>query len=55
MSEEIIPDALVPEAEGENAAAGNQEKVNYAEKTLAELVSVFEEFAKSAERLKLSK
>ena len=55
MSEEIIPDVRVSDAESETAGAEKQEKVNYAEKTLAELVSVFEEFAKNAERLKLAK
>ncbi|MCM1178554.1 MAG: DUF349 domain-containing protein [Clostridium sp.] len=64
MSEEIIPDAPVVsdvEEKAENPVVISDEenveepKVNYAEKTLAELVSIFEDFAKNADRLKFPK
>ncbi|MDE6871406.1 MAG: DUF349 domain-containing protein [Bacteroidales bacterium] len=64
MSEEIIPDAPVVSDVEENAENqvvisdvenAEEPKVNYAEKTLAELVSIFEDFARNVDRLKFPK
>ncbi len=62
MSEEIIPDAVVasdvPETLENNEAATSEnaaQTVNLAEKTLAELVRIFEELVQNADRMKMSK
>lgn len=62
MSEEIIPDAVVasdvPETLENNEAAASEnaaQTVNLAEKTLAELVHMFEELVQNVDRMKLSK
>lgn len=62
MSEEIIPDAVVasdvPETLENNEAAASEnaaQTVNLAEKTLAELVRIFEDLVQNADRMKMSK
>ena len=57
MSEVIIPDAAEVSDVAENVDAVEIEEttVNYSEKTLAELVSLFEKIAMSEERMKMYK
>ena len=57
MSEVIIPDAAEVSDVAENVDAVEIEEttVNYSEKTLAELVSLFEKIALSEERMKMYK
>ena len=61
MSDEIIRDvADVPEVTEETALMENAPEesaaaVNYSEKTLAELVALFEELGKNEDRMKLNK
>ena len=61
MSDEIIRDvADVPEVTEETALMENAPEesaaaVNYSEKTLSELVALFEELGKNEDRMKLNK
>ena len=56
MSEEMIPDVEITSDVLVAEAAENAETaVNYSEKTLAELIALFEELAGNEERLKMSK
>lgn len=57
MSEEMIPETLEVSdvVESIEAMAQEEQVVNYSEKSLAELVAMFEELAKSEERMKMSK
>ena len=53
MSEEMIPDVELTSDVAE--AVEKVPAVNYSEKTLAELVKLFEELAQNEERMKMSK
>ena len=56
MSEQIIPDVeLASDVVVAEAAEMAEPAVNYSEKTLAELIKLFEELVKNEDRLKLSK
>ena len=56
MSEQIIPDVeLASDVVVAEAAEIAEPAVNYSEKTLAELVKLFEELAQSEDRMKLAK
>ena len=56
MSEEMIPDVELTSDVAEAEIAETAEPaVNYSEKTLAELVSLFEELMQNEERMKMSK
>ena len=56
MSEQIIPDVeLASDVVVAEAAEMTEPAVNYSEKTLAELVKLFEELAQSEDRMKLAK
>ena len=56
MSEQIIPDVeLTSDVVVAEAAEMAEPAVNYSEKTLAELIKLFEELVKNEDRLKLSK
>ncbi len=56
MSEEIIPDVeLTSDVVVAEAAEIAEPAVNYSEKTLAELIKLFEELVQNEERMKLSK
>ena len=56
MSEQIIPDVeLASDVVLAEAAEGAEPAVNYSEKTLAELIKLFEELVKNEDRMKLSK
>ena len=56
MSEQIIPDVeLASDVVEAEAVEQAESVVNYSEKTLAELVSLFEELVRNEERMKLSK
>ena len=56
MSEQIIPDVeLTSDVVVAEAAEIAEPAVNYSEKTLAELVKLFEELAQSEDRMKLAK
>ena len=56
MREEIIPDVeITSDVAVAEAAEMAESAVNYSEKTLAELVSLFEELVQNEERMKMSK
>ena len=56
MSEEIIPGVeLTPDVVLAETVENAESAVNYSEKTLAELIQLFEELAQSEERMKMSK
>ena len=56
MSEQIVPDVeLTSDVVVAEAAEAAETAVNYSEKTLAELVALFEELVRSEERMTLSK
>ena len=56
MSEQIIPDVeLASDVVVAEAVEIAEPAVNYSEKTLAELVKLFEELAQSEDRMKLAK
>ena len=56
MSEQIIPDVdLTSDVAVAEAAETTEPAVNYSEKTLAELIRLFEELASNEERMKMSK
>ena len=56
MSEQIIPDVeLASDVVFAEAAEMAEPAVNYSEKTLAELIKLFEELVKNEDRMKLSK
>jgi len=55
LSEVETAEVKVSETESLESETVEESKVNYAEKTLAELVSIFEDFAKSVDRLKQPK
>ena len=56
MSEEIIPDvALASDVVVAEPVETAEPAVNYSEKTLAELVKLFEELVQNEERMKMSK
>ena len=56
MSEEIIPGVeIAPDVVVAESVETAEPAVNYSEKTLAELVSLFEELVRNEERMKLSK
>ena len=56
MSEQIIPDVeLASDVVVAEAAEMTEPAVNYSEKTLAELVKLFEELIQNEDRMKLSK
>ena len=56
MSEEMIPDVeITSDVAVAEAAEVAESAVNYSEKNLAELVSLFEELAQNEERMKMSK
>ena len=56
MSEEMIPGVeITPDVAVAEAAEVAETAVNYSEKTLAELVALFEELVQNEERMKMSK
>ena len=56
MSEQIIPDVeMTSDVVVAEAAEAAESAVNYSEKTLAELISLFEELVQNEERMKMSK
>ena len=56
MSEQIIPDVeLASDVVVAEAAEMAEPAVNYSEKTLAELIKLFEELIQNEDRMKLSK
>jgi hypothetical protein len=56
MSEEIIPDVeITSDVLVAEAAEIAEPAVNYSEKTLAELVALFEELLQNEERMKMAK
>ena len=56
MSAEIIPDVeLTSDVVLAETVENAESAVNYSEKTLAELIQLFEELAQSEERMKMSK
>ena len=56
MSEQIIPDVeLASDVAVAEAVEMTEPAVNYSEKTLAELIRLFEELAGNQERMKMSK
>ena len=56
MREEIIPDVeITSDVAVAEAAEAAESAVNYSEKTLAELISAFEELMQNEERMKMSK
>ncbi len=56
MSEEIIPDVqLTSDVAVAEPVEATETAVNYSEKTLAELIKLFEELVQNEERMKMSK
>ena len=56
MREEIIPDVeITSDVAVAEAAEIAESAVNYSEKTLAELIAIFEELMQNEERMKMSK